>query len=119
MGPREERVETVVIGGGQAGLAVGHHLAKRGLPFVILDANERIGNALEVSNVVWCTGFRPDFSWIHLDIFGTGDNPMERTRNHPLRARALLRGSVLPICRIIGATQRRRTGCGIRGRAHR
>lgn len=40
-----ERVGTVVIGGGQAGLAVGYHLARRGLPFVILDANERIGDA--------------------------------------------------------------------------
>jgi putative flavoprotein involved in K+ transport len=37
--------ETVVIGGGQAGLTVGYELAKRGRPFVILDANERIGDA--------------------------------------------------------------------------
>lgn len=40
-----ERIETVVIGGGQAGLAVGYHLARRGLPFVILDANPRIGDS--------------------------------------------------------------------------
>ena len=40
----EQHVETVVIGGGQAGLAVGHHLGRRGLPFVILDENERIGD---------------------------------------------------------------------------
>jgi putative flavoprotein involved in K+ transport len=40
-----ERFETVIIGGGQAGLSVGYHLAKRGRPFVILDANERIGEA--------------------------------------------------------------------------
>ena len=39
------RVETVIIGGGQAGLTAGYHLAKRGRPFVILDANERIGDA--------------------------------------------------------------------------
>jgi cation diffusion facilitator CzcD-associated flavoprotein CzcO len=38
-----ERFDTVIIGGGQAGLATGYHLAKRDLPFVILDANERIG----------------------------------------------------------------------------
>jgi putative flavoprotein involved in K+ transport len=40
-----ERFDTVIIGGGQAGLATGYHLAKRDLPFVILDANERIGDA--------------------------------------------------------------------------
>lgn len=40
-----ERVATVVVGGGQAGLSVGYQLARRGLPFVILDANERIGDA--------------------------------------------------------------------------
>src|SRR5436309_15600292 len=40
-----ERVETLVIGGGQAGLALGYHLAKRGRPFLILDANERIGDS--------------------------------------------------------------------------
>ena len=42
---KRERVETLVVGGGQAGLAVGYHLAQRGLPFVVLDANERIGDA--------------------------------------------------------------------------
>ena len=40
-----ERFGTVVVGGGQAGLAVGYELARRGLPFVILDAHTRIGDA--------------------------------------------------------------------------
>jgi putative flavoprotein involved in K+ transport len=40
-----ERVETIVIGGGQAGLSVGYHLQRLGLPFVILEANERIGDS--------------------------------------------------------------------------
>ena len=40
-----QRIETIVIGGGQAGLAVGYHLAKRHLPFLILDANQRVGDA--------------------------------------------------------------------------
>jgi putative flavoprotein involved in K+ transport len=40
-----ERIETAVIGGGQAGLAVGYHLARSGQSFVILDANEHIGDA--------------------------------------------------------------------------
>jgi putative flavoprotein involved in K+ transport len=42
---RTERVHTIVIGGGQAGLAVGYHLAKRGESFLILDANQRVGDA--------------------------------------------------------------------------
>jgi putative flavoprotein involved in K+ transport len=40
-----EHVETLVIGGGQAGLSVGYHLARRRRPFLILDANERIGDS--------------------------------------------------------------------------
>ncbi len=40
-----ERFETVIIGGGQAGLSVGYHLGRRGRPFVILEANERIGDS--------------------------------------------------------------------------
>ena len=40
-----EHHETVVIGGGQAGLSMGYHLAQRGRGFVILDANDRVGDA--------------------------------------------------------------------------
>src|SRR5215216_4688174 len=40
-----ENFGTVIIGGGQAGLSVGYHLKMQGRPFVILDANERIGDA--------------------------------------------------------------------------
>ena len=39
-----EHIETVVIGGGQAGLAVGYHLHRNDLPFLILDENARIGD---------------------------------------------------------------------------
>ena len=39
-----EQIDTVVIGAGQAGLSAGYHLAQRGLPFVILDADARIGD---------------------------------------------------------------------------
>jgi putative flavoprotein involved in K+ transport len=37
--------ETVIVGGGQAGLTLGYYLAQRGRPFVILDQNERVGDA--------------------------------------------------------------------------
>lgn len=39
------RIQTIVIGGGQAGLAAGYHLARRGLSFVIVDSGPRIGDA--------------------------------------------------------------------------
>jgi putative flavoprotein involved in K+ transport len=39
-----ERVNTIVIGGGQAGLSVGYHLQRRGVPFLILDACDRVGD---------------------------------------------------------------------------
>ena len=41
---RTASVETLVIGGGQAGLAVGYHLAKRDLDFLIVDAHQRLGD---------------------------------------------------------------------------
>jgi putative flavoprotein involved in K+ transport len=40
-----ERVQVVVIGGGQAGLSVGYCLAQRGLSFVILEGNPRVGDS--------------------------------------------------------------------------
>jgi putative flavoprotein involved in K+ transport len=40
-----EQVETLIVGGGQAGLAVGYHLAQRGRSFLILDENERTGES--------------------------------------------------------------------------
>lgn len=40
-----ERVQVVVIGGGQAGLSVGYWLARHGLSFVILEGNARVGDS--------------------------------------------------------------------------
>ena len=39
-----DQVETLVIGAGQAGLAVGYHLRRRSLPFVIVDEHARVGD---------------------------------------------------------------------------
>jgi putative flavoprotein involved in K+ transport len=44
-GQQREVFDVIVIGGGQAGLSVGYHLARAGLRFVILDANEQIGDS--------------------------------------------------------------------------
>jgi putative flavoprotein involved in K+ transport len=43
--PGSEYIETLVIGGGQSGLVMGYHLSRRGLPYAIVDANDRIGDA--------------------------------------------------------------------------
>jgi putative flavoprotein involved in K+ transport len=40
-----EYVETIIVGGGQAGLAVGYYLAQLGRSFLILDANRRTGDS--------------------------------------------------------------------------
>ena len=46
--PSSNRVEfydTIVVGGGQAGLAAGYHLAQKDIDFLILDANDRVGDS--------------------------------------------------------------------------
>lgn len=35
------------------------------------------GRVLDVTNVVWCTGFRPDYSWIDLPVVGDDGWPLE------------------------------------------
>ena len=42
---RPERVQAVVIGGGQAGLSTGYHLVRHGVEFVILEAHARVGDS--------------------------------------------------------------------------
>lgn len=42
---KTDRIDTVVIGGGQAGLAVGYYLAHQKRDFVILDAHRRAGDS--------------------------------------------------------------------------
>jgi len=36
------------------------------------------GRTLDVANVIWCTGFRQDFSWIDLPIFDEKRAPKHR-----------------------------------------
>src|SRR5215218_9947999 len=43
--PSPQSVETVIVGGGQSGLALGFHLVRQKRDFVILDAGSRVGDA--------------------------------------------------------------------------
>ncbi len=42
---KNERIDTVVIGGGQAGLAAGYYLRQQKRDFIILDAHDRAGDS--------------------------------------------------------------------------
>jgi len=43
-GTNPERHETIVVGAGQCGLAAAYYLAKHGIDFVVLEANDRVGD---------------------------------------------------------------------------
>ncbi|WP_049998860.1 flavin-containing monooxygenase [Halococcus sediminicola] len=44
----------------------------------VRDGRPVVGDAvLDVENVIWCTGFHPDFSWIDLSIFDGKERPKE------------------------------------------
>ena len=34
------------------------------------------GRVIDVANVVWCTGYRPAFDWVHLEAFGEEGQPL-------------------------------------------
>ena len=42
------------------------------------------GRVIDVANVVWCTGFRPEFGWIDLPVFGAD--------GYPVHARGVVEG---------------------------
>ena len=62
-----------------------HHLAERGVERIearvsgVSDGRPVLddGRTLDVSNVVWCTGFRQDFDWIDVPVFGEDGWPTE------------------------------------------
>jgi putative flavoprotein involved in K+ transport len=39
-----QHIQTLIIGAGQAGLSTGYHLQRRGLPFLVVDAADRVGD---------------------------------------------------------------------------
>jgi len=44
------------------------------------------GRELSVANVIWCTGYAPDYRWIHQPVFGS--------KGYPIHARGVVKGEV-------------------------
>src|SRR4029450_9338764 len=65
--------------------------ARDGLPLL------EDGRALAVANVVWATGYRPDFPSIDLTCLQPPRPPPPRPRGGRPPARPVLRGAVLPV----------------------
>jgi putative flavoprotein involved in K+ transport len=55
-------------------------LSRAGRTLGVTDGMPRLenGELRDVDAVVWCTGFRPDYSWIELPIFGLDGYPRHR-----------------------------------------
>ncbi|GAA2561112.1 MULTISPECIES: ArsO family NAD(P)H-dependent flavin-containing monooxygenase [Streptomyces] len=67
-----QHVDVVVAGGGQAGLAAGHHLRRQGIDFVILDAQPTAGGAWQ-------------HMWDSLHLFSPADHSSLPGRLMPTR----------------------------------
>lgn len=92
-----ENLDAIIIGTGQAGLAAGYWLKQRGSSFIMLGKEERIGDnrvqimsrltgfvgnearfsdgsTVRVENIIWATGFKPDYAFMNipgaLDVTG-------------------------------------------------
>ena len=76
------------------------------------------GRVLEVSNVIWCTGFTPDYDWIDLSLPTHNGFPIHN-RGIVVLFRSLLRGASLPLLAELGAVGRCGTGCQAHRRTHR
>jgi putative flavoprotein involved in K+ transport len=63
------------------------------------------GRTMTVNSVIWCTGFRPDFSWIRLPVFGADGYPVHR--------RGLVAGA--PMLAFVGLRYQYRVGSSLLG----
>ena len=76
------------------------------------------GTVLDVANVVWCTGFRQDFSLIHPAVTGEDGWPRDEGGVVPEMPGPVLRRAALPARLRLDADRRRGPGCAIHRRPH-
>ena len=55
------------------------------------------GQVLDVTNVIWCTGFRHDLSWIDLPIFDESGEPLHERGVVDGQAGPVLRRPAVPV----------------------
>ena len=77
------------------------------------------GRTLGVTNVIWCTGFEPGFSWIDVPVFDERGMPVQTRGITPRRAGPQLRGAALPLRDVVVDDPRGGAGRGVRGAADR
>jgi hypothetical protein len=63
---------------------------------------------LDVPNVLWCTGFREDFSWIDLPIFDEEGNPRHERGVVEAAPGLYLRRAYLSVLGLVRRLARRR-----------
>lgn len=103
MSGTHEQFDTVVIGGGQAGLAAGYYLKQRGREFIILDAGERVGDSwrerwpsLRLYSPAWLDGLpgmpypAPRNSWPSANEFADYLESYAERLELPVRMRVLV-----------------------------
>ena len=85
-------IPVVVIGGGQAGLSVGYHLTRAAFPFVILDANARVGDVWRKRGTR-CACSRPRRSMGWTACVSRHDAPSRPRTRWPTTSKLTPRGS--------------------------
>ena len=77
------------------------------------------GRVLEVSNVIWCTGYAPHYDWIDLSLRTHNGASHSRSGHRRVLSRSLLHRASLPLLAEFGAGGRCRPGCRAHRRPHR
>jgi putative flavoprotein involved in K+ transport len=79
-----DRLEVVVVGGGQSGLAM-RGIRRRGVelhPRAVAAEGSTVtftdGGTLDVAAVIWATGYRSDYSWLDVPVFDERGVPVHR-----------------------------------------
>ena len=77
------------------------------------------GQPLEVANVIWCTGFRQDYSFVDLPVFGENGQPVHDRGIVQSTPGLYFVGSLFLYSVVVRCAPRRRQRCEAHRKAHR